>query len=99
MQIIPDKQDVFTAIRLLTKNPPRGRMIHVSDVMREGEFQWADRVEREGRQQKMLPDADEGRYCSFEEYLRSRPEMRDRLKKVGMFAEIVARAEGGESFA
>lgn len=96
LQIIPDKNDVFAAIRLLTANPPRGRIIHISDVMREGEIQWADRVERESRQQRMLPSGEEGRYCTFEEYLRSRPEMRDRLKKVGMFSEIVRKAESGE---
>lgn len=99
LQIIPDKNDVFAAIRLLTTNPPRGRIIHISDVMREGEIQWADRVERETRQQRMLPSGEESRFCTFEEYLRDRPEMRERLKKVGMFAEIVDRAEGGELFA
>ncbi len=99
LEIFPEPADVEAALSLIVKSPPERRPIHISDVTKQAERIWADRVEREQRQQSMLPGPEDGRFCSFEEYLRSRPEMRDRLKKVGMFSEIVSRAESGETFA
>ena len=93
LEIFPEPADVEAALSLLVKNPPERRPIHISDVTKQAERIWWQRVEDEQKQQRLLPGPPDTRFCTFEEYLRQRPEMRDRLKKVGMFAEIVTRAE------